>query len=862
MNHIQQFGDAISAAGITPPEGIRADGELHRFSSNGKGGDKAGWYILHDDGIPAGRFGCWRSGISKTWRANIGRNLTHAEEIVHQKRMTDMREKRAKEKAYRHKEAERIANTRWEKAQSEQGEHAYLRSKGVKAYRIKTNGLNLIIPLRDTSGILHSLQTITPQGNKMFLPGGRVQGCYHAIGDPSDVLCIAEGYSTAASIHEATGLAVAVAFNAGNLEPVAKAIRLKYPNLKLILCADDDHKVNGNPGISKAIAAAQAVDGLVAIPDFGDEHPDGATDFNDMATQCGLDEVAEVIKRASAPLDPGSRVHASESPPLNEIVWGKPGAIEERLKSVPSLPDEIIPEPFRAWIIDISHRMQTPPDFAAVTAMVATASIIGAGCTIRPKQLDDWSIPPNLWGACIGRPSVVLKSPSMKEAMNMLDRLQAAEKEAHDVAMKNHSFNALVSDEKENVLKKQIKNAATSKNQDLLALEALRDDYQTFAPEPEPTRKLFKTNETSVQSQTVLQVDNPRGILTFRDELTGLLTRWDRPEHEDERAYFLEGWNGDGSYTDFKIGRGLTEAPRICISLFGGIQPDKLKRYLHQSMHGGNDGMMQRFQLAVYPDEPAAWKLIDMTPDVREKNRVFDLLKTLANADFTEWGAAQEDNDKLPYMRFSEQGQQVFNKWILTLQNDTLRDEDNPLVVEHLGKFRSLMPSLALVIHLIDIADGSAVGPVSKQSALMAAAWCDYLEAHARRIYGIALSPEREAASILADRIRVGKLPDPFTAKDVYKNGWHMLKGRVEVEAACAVLEEEYWLYKEHTKPPRKQGGRPPLERYLINPALYEGRKNNIQNIAKNEPSKLSKGGFGGLDSSYSANIQKKRAMQ
>ena len=133
---------------------------------------------------------------------------------------------------------------------------------------------------------------------------------------------------------------------------------------------------------------------------------------------------------------------------------------------------------------------------------------------------------------------------------------------------------------------------------------------------------------------TVLQNQNPRGILTFRDELTGLLVQWDREDGADERAYFLEGWNGNGTYTDYKITRGLTDAKSICISLLGGIQPDKLKRYLYQAMQGNNDGLMQRFQLAVWPDEPEHWELIDTIPNKTEKQRVYIIMQALAELDF------------------------------------------------------------------------------------------------------------------------------------------------------------------------------------------------------------------------------------
>ncbi|MGH8647383.1 MAG: toprim domain-containing protein [Gammaproteobacteria bacterium] len=117
------------------------------------------------------------------------------------------------------------------------------------------------------------MQFIDAKGNKRFPSGGTVQGHYHAIGNYQGTLCIAEGYATAASIHEATGYAVAVAFNAGNLKPVALVLRKKFPEAKLILCADNDRFTPGNPGVAKAREAALAVQGLLAVPKFDDLGP-------------------------------------------------------------------------------------------------------------------------------------------------------------------------------------------------------------------------------------------------------------------------------------------------------------------------------------------------------------------------------------------------------------------------------------------------------------------------------------------------------------------------------------------------------------------------------------------------------------
>ena len=499
--------------------------------------------------------------------------------------------------------------------------------------------------------------------------------------------------------------------------------------------------------------------------------------------------------------------------------WDEPGAITHSLLPVPVLSEALIPEPYRVWISDVAYRMQTPPDFAAVTAITATASVVGTACTIRPKQKDDWTVIPNVWGAGIGRPTVVLKSPSMKEPMDMLEGLQKVAKAIHETQMRTYEFDKKLAEAKAKKFDDDLKSLVNSKKDGVAAeIDQMRDNFTNDDGIEEPVRRLYKTNETSIQSQTVLQTQNPRGILTYRDELTGLLTRWDRHEHEDERAYFLEGWNGNGSYTDYKIGRGLTEADNICISLFGGIQPDKLRRYLHQSMNGGNDGLMQRFQLAVYPDEPKNWKLIDKRPDTEARDKAFKALVSLDSLDYSRIAKKSEYGD-LPYLRFTPKAQKVFNEWLTELQH-TLPGEDNPLMAEHLGKYRSLMPSLALVFHLLDVADGTASGNVSKRAAILAAGWCEYLESHARRIYSFVTSPEKDAAVILSDRIK--KLPNPFTAKDVYRKNWHLLKNRKQVEAACVVLIDENWLRKDSPRRAGGAGGRPALPQYSINPAVLE----------------------------------------
>lgn len=302
FNPIEQFRDAIRAAGIVPPERIKADGAIHRFPSNGKLGDDAGWYLLHGDSIPAGSFGDWRSGLFQNWRADIGRTLTPAEEAQHRAKAEAMKRKREAEETKRKEEAKANAAVIWQKAELLPTDHPYLAEKNIKPNGARLYKDMLVIPMR-ADGELQSLQFIGPDGDKRFLTGGRVMGCHFSIGNPTGVnaVCIAEGFATGASIHEATGYPVAVAFNGGNLEAVAKVLRANFPGLPLILCADDDYETPGNPGLTKAIEAARAVAGLLAIPDFGSDRPEGVTDFNDMAALNGVDAVKQAIASASEP---------------------------------------------------------------------------------------------------------------------------------------------------------------------------------------------------------------------------------------------------------------------------------------------------------------------------------------------------------------------------------------------------------------------------------------------------------------------------------------------------------------------------------------------------------------------------------
>ena len=270
MSAAREFIAAIRAAGLVPANELELDvGRLKRFRvDKDKAGSKNGWYIFHESPVACGAFGSWRTGESHRWSATTRGAETEAERIDRTRLVEAMRQAHAAEKAAVQTSAQQRAAKLWSTAKPATTGHAYLQSKGVKPYGLRQLREMLVVPARDAEGTLHTLQFIGADGSKRFLTGGRIAGSYHSIGRPEKRLLLAEGFATGASLFEATGLATAVCFNCGNLERVARSLRSKFPRLQLVICADDDRATPGNPGMTRAIAAAKAVGGLLAVPRF------------------------------------------------------------------------------------------------------------------------------------------------------------------------------------------------------------------------------------------------------------------------------------------------------------------------------------------------------------------------------------------------------------------------------------------------------------------------------------------------------------------------------------------------------------------------------------------------------------------
>ena len=293
----EQFRLAMGNSGLEFAGSTVADGKLRRFKASGDR-RRNSWYVLYAGPPAAGAFGCFKRGLKEKW-CDRRRQLSSTERNEVRRRWQDAERERKRVEAERQAKAKKTA--KWILSRSSHVKtHAYLTAKGLKVIgEVRGYRGSLVVRLQDANGEIHSLQFIHADGEKLFLRGGRVAGCFFALSDkPDRPLVICEGYATGASILEATGFAVVCAMNSGNLLAVAQALRAKAPQHEIIIAADNDQFTVGNPGLTTATEAAKAIRAKLAVPQFTDlsRKP---TDFNDLAVLERLDEVRRQLASAS-----------------------------------------------------------------------------------------------------------------------------------------------------------------------------------------------------------------------------------------------------------------------------------------------------------------------------------------------------------------------------------------------------------------------------------------------------------------------------------------------------------------------------------------------------------------------------------
>lgn len=530
------------------------------------------------------------------------------------------------------------------------------------------------------------------------------------------------------------------------------------------------------------------------------------------------------MKHAIEFVPPESGAHLVVAPDaaLEEAAWHEKLPLPSPLEKVSTLPEDMLPEPLKRWIVDVATRIGVHIEYVAIIVLVALGSVVGRTIGIYLKQRDNWLEVPNIWGAIVGPPSSK-KTPAMNKAISPIRHLtkialtefkeaQAARKaaiEIQKIEIETLKRNA----RKPDIDPSKVQADLAAKYEELNRLEEANAERRYY------------TSDGTIEKIGEILLTNPRGLLIIRDELTGLLRTMEKPGHEGDRAFYLEGWNGQGSHIVDRISRGTLHLPAITLSIAGGIQPSRLAGYIRDAIDDGGeaDGFLQRFQLLVWPDELPDWEYVDDYPDIEAENRAFKIFEKLDKLEPLKLGAVVDPAhpEAIPALRFSAEAQELFIAWLndLMARVRTKEIKAAPAFGAHLGKYPSLFATLALLFHLVGVADGRTHGPVSVDAAHLAADWCEFLEQHARKVYAPELNGEVLAAHVLAEKIKQGQILDGQSLRDIYRRGWTELRTAEQVAGALAVLCQANWARVELLE----NDGARPSEIIRLHPSLRKG---------------------------------------
>ncbi len=493
--------------------------------------------------------------------------------------------------------------------------------------------------------------------------------------------------------------------------------------------------------------------------------------------------------------------------------WPVPATVQAELPPVQKFTADLLPVSFRPLAVDIAERMQVPLDYPAMLLVLCLAGVVNRRAIIQPKANDgSWLVVPNLWGGLIAPPGF-MKSPVIHAATRPLQQIQADWRRDYEAALSEHRL-AMETWVLEKSAWKELSKADLKKG----------GTARVRPPDPPsaPVLKRLIVNDATFEAMHETMNENPAGILVIRDEFTGWWSQLDRAGREGERAFCLQAWNGDTSHTIDRIGRGTVHVEACCMSMLGGIQPGRLRSYLAEALEDGpgNDGLIQRFQLLVWPDTEPTWQYVDREPNTVAQDEVTHIFRRLISLE-----------PSLPLrFRFSPTAQELFIARSSELEGKVRGDQLHPALISHLSKYRKLMPALALLFELADLASITVSGgghlsnsselTVSVAHAAQAADICSYLESHANRIYSCVITPQMRATQQLAEKIKKRSVQPTFSCRDIYVKAWSGLDSPEIVSIAIQRLLDADWI-RELESEKHPAGGRP-AKRYQVNPRVWQ----------------------------------------
>ncbi len=433
--------------------------------------------------------------------------------------------------------ASKRAAERWDSASSAPEDHGYLKRKGIEAHQCRIERGNLLLPIYDADGEMISVQTIDPDGGKLFHAGAPTKGGRMMIGLHFGRVIVCEGFATGASIHAAIPDQVCVTFSKGNMSHVAR--QLVADGVSIVLAADS------NAGEEMSALAAE-LGCPVAIPTHG-------SDFNDQALERSLDSVALTINAAiRAFVDAQQRVEAevkAQNAPVD--LWAR--------YEPPQLPTGILPSVIERFAYERAEQMGVDPGGLAMSALTVCAAAIRDSIKIKVKQHEGWTESARIWTMLIGDPSFK-KSPIMRAAAGKLKAMDA------DLLREGNR-----------------------------KLQQWSEDGGSKSGQEMPQCPRLRVEDITMEAAQEVCKHSPDGIMVLQDELSGWFGGIEKYSggkgSAKDRSFWLTAFGG-GQYAVNRVGRGSFLIDNLSVTILGGVQPDPIRKIVADA---SDDGLIQRF---------------------------------------------------------------------------------------------------------------------------------------------------------------------------------------------------------------------------------------------------------------------------
>lgn len=501
-----------------------------------------------------------------------------------------------------------------------------------------------------------------------------------------------------------------------------------------------------------------------------------ARNFNKAKCQPPLDEteVAQIVASYAS--------HGNPDPDD----WPDPEPVGWQLPNAPVFNYDMLPDVFVDFVRDASERMGVPPDYIAVPLMLSSSAALGSGFVICPKAVDKgWKETAALWGGIVAPPGSK-KSPSFKLAAAPIQRIEA--KLRDEYAVRKSAYD----------LAKKAQKTGGGNSLNLLV---------------EPKMERVLVQDTTYQKLAEICSNSPKGIMALWDEIAGMVANWSMQSQEAARGFYLTAWSGDQPYIVDRKESGTTRIERLYIVISGGVQPSVLGSLVKAAKDNGtaNDGLIQRFQLMVYPDPRSAPDEVDRAADEVAQNRALSAIERLRDITPGSIGVDIDQKTGRGVLHFDPEAQTAFDMLRKKIARKTAALADDHLVGPHFAKMPGAIAKIAMLIHLLD----GGKGEVTRRAVMKAGYWSLYLRKHAERIYELWRTAEAEEAQRLAGKLQKGVLTDGFTARDIQRKGWSGLRDKESVATALDLLVNNHWLRRVVAASPN---GGPPKETFVVNP--------------------------------------------